>query len=150
MALISVDEVQLFIEETKLNLDHDEMLAEAAFQETLVLAKFTGCGLDTSTWVDEGTTPELVRYIIGMLVAAQKYNKAYSETDEAAGNPYANKLEERAHMLIDGICGGRIDLVEVTDDPLALGHAQPEFYPTDATGAIEEEEAVRFTIGKKF
>lgn len=150
MARVGIDEVQLFLEPSKLSITIDDDLAEADLYEATVLGKFEGCGVDTSTWLDEASTPKLVRYIIAMLIAAHKYNTAYSETDEAAGNPYANKLEERAHMLQEGICSGSIDLAEVSDDPLSQGVGQPSFYPTDTTGAADEEEAARFTIGKKF
>jgi hypothetical protein len=87
-----------------------------------------------------------------MFVAAQKYNVAYSETDEDAGNPYANKLEDRGMLLLEGICAGTIDLLDITDDPATSGFGSVLFYPDDDVGVLEadKEEAVRFTMGKVF
>jgi hypothetical protein len=150
MALIDVDDVQPFLEETKLRLNSGDDLPEEPFQSEFVRSRLASCDLDVSTWVDSSTTPTLIKWIIGMLVAAQRYNRFYSETDEDAGNPYANKLEEHAKLLLEGICAGSIDLLDVTDDPASTGFGSIVFYPTDTTGELNEEEAVRFTMGKVF
>lgn len=150
MALIDVDDVQPWLEETKLRLDSSEDLIEEPYQSEFVKSRLASCSLNVTTWVDKLTTPFLVKQIIGMLVAAQRYNRYYSETDEDAGNPYANKLEERATLLLDGICAGTINLLDVTDDPATTGSGSIDFYPTDLTGILNPEEAVRFTMGKVF
>lgn len=150
MALIDVDDVQPWLEETKLRLTTDDDLPEEPFQSEMVKSRLASCSLDVSTWVDPANTPKLVRGIIGMLVAAQRYNTAYSETDEEAGNPYANKLEGMAGKLLDGICAGSIDLLDVTDDPASSGFGSVDFYPTDKVGVLDPEEAARFTMGKVF
>lgn len=150
MALIDVDDVQPWLEESKLNLDHNDDLIEEPFQSAFVLSRLSSCSIDVSSWVDTTTVPFLVKQIIGMLVAAQRYNRYYSETDEDAGNPYANKLEERAELLLTGICSGSISIPEITDDPSSSGFGSPSFYPTDLTGLFDPEEAVRFTMGQKF
>ena len=152
MPLIDVDDVQPWLEVSKLRLDSGDELLEEPFQSELVRSRLASCGMDVTTWIDGDTTPDLVKSIIGMLVAAQRYNTYYSETDEGAGNPYANKLEERAKMLLEGICAGTIDLLDITDDPASSGFGSVLFYPDDTTGALEEnkEEAVRFTMGKIF
>lgn len=152
MALIDVDDVQPWLEETQLTLTSDDELTEEPFQSEFVKSKLATCSLDVASWVDENSTPVLVRQIIGMLVAAQRYNKTYSETDENAGNPYANKLEDRANLLLEGICAGTVDLLDVVDDPFTSGSGSISFYPDDTVGALEEnkEEAVRFTMGKVF
>lgn len=149
MSLIDVGDVQPWLEETKLSLDSDDTLIEEPFQSEFVRSRLSSCGLDVSTWVDENSTPVLIRQIIGMLVAGQRYNRFYSETDEDAGNPYANKLEERAHLLLDGICMGSITLIGVPDEVTAnLGTVS--FYPDDSVGVLDPEEAVRFTMGRVF
>ena len=151
MPLIDVDDVQPWLEESKLRLDSADDLIEEPFISELVRSRLASCSLDVSSWVDTDTTPLMVKAIIGMLVAAQRYNRYYSETDEA-GNPYANKLEERGYMLLDGICLGTIDLLDVTDDPTSTGSSSILFYPTDLTGVLPEESeaAVRFTMGQRF
>lgn len=150
MALIDVADVQPWLEETQLTLTSSDELTEEPIQSEIVKSKLAGCSLDVTAWVDESTTPVLIRQIIGMLVAAQRYNKVYSETDEDAGNPYANKLEEKGHMLLEGICNGTVDLLDVEDDPATTGSRSISFYPDDDVGAINKEEAVRFTMGKVF
>lgn len=150
MALISIDDVQPFLEESKLSLDHGDKLPEEPYQSTVVKSRLSTCDIDVSTWVDRGSTPELVRWIIGMLVAAQRFNRFYSESDEEAGNPYANKLEARAETLLEGICSGSIDLLDITDDPATTGFGSPLFYPDDTVGVLNEEEAVRFSMGQVF
>jgi hypothetical protein len=150
MPLIDVDDVQPWLEYTKLGLDHGYDLSEEPFISEFVRSRLSSCGIASTTWTTPDTTPVLVRGIVGMLVAAQIYNKHYSETDEGAGNPYANKLEERAEMLMVGICAGTLDISEIVDDPFTTGSGGPSFYPTDAVGVLEPEEAIRFTMGKVF
>lgn len=150
MPLINVDDVQPWLEESKLRLDSNDDLIEEPFQSEYVKSRLASCSMEVSTWVDTSTTPTLVKAIIAMLVAAQRYNRFYSETDEEAGNPYANKLEERANMLLEGICAGTVNLSDVTDDPATTGFGSILFYPTDDVGIIDTEEAVRFTMGRVF
>lgn len=150
MPLIDVSDVQPWLEESKLRLDHNDPLSEEPFISEKVRSRLAGCGLTVSTWVDRDSTPILIRGIIGMLVAAQRYNAVYSESEESAGNPYANKLQERGMMLIDGICAGSVDLLDVDDDPASTGSGSVDFYPTDQTGAFNKEERVRFTMGRVF
>lgn len=150
MALIDVTDVQTWVDANKLRLDHNDDLPEEPFVSQKVMSRLSACGLDVSGWVSRDTTPVLIRGIIGMLVAAQRYNKAYSESDEEAGNPYANKLEERAKMLMDGICMGSVDLLDVDDDPASTGSGSVSFYPTDQVGILDKEEGVRFTMGRVF
>lgn len=150
MSLIDVSDVQPWLEKSKLRLDHDDALEEEPFISEKLRSRLAGCGFDVAGWIDKDSTPVLVRGIIGMLVAAQRYNAVYSETDEESGNPYANKLQERADMLVEGICAGSIDLLDVDDDPASSGSGSVSFYPTDKTGVLNKEESVRFTMGRVF
>ncbi len=152
MPLIDVDDVQPWLEITKLRLDSDDKLAEEPFHSEFVRSRLASCDIDVTTWIDTATTPLFVKQIIGMFVAAQRYNTSYSETDEGAGNPYANKLEERGMLLLEGICAGTIDLLDATDDPATTGFGSVLFYPDDDVGILEanKEEAVRFTMGQVF
>lgn len=151
MALIDVDDVQPWLEPTKLNLDHNDNLPEAPFWEDVIKSRLSAVGIDTTTWVDVSTTPSLIKSIIGMLVAASRYNAFYSESEDG-GNPYADKLEARAMMLIDGIAAGTIDIIGLPDDPVTGGFGSPLFYPTDTTGLLDDEEdgEIKFTMGMRF
>lgn len=149
MALIDVTDVEPWLEVTKLRLDSGDELNEEPFISERVRSRLASCDIDVSTWADRASTPVLVRGIIGALVAAQRYNKHYSETEDA-GNPYANKIEEMANGLIDSICAGTLDLLDISDDPATTGFGAPLFYPDDSVGVLDKEEAVRFTMGKVF
>jgi hypothetical protein len=150
MALISYDEVQVWLETSKLEVAPSDLLPEEAAASPVVLSRLA-VRYDTSTWVNTATTPSLVRKIISMLVAAWRYNAYYSETSEDGGNPYANKLEERANDLIDGIVSGAISLTDVTDQGPAV-EGTIDFYPTDASTAAntEDDAGIAFTMGKVF
>lgn len=149
------DHVQPWLESTKLTLEPDDILDEEPIASELVRSKLSS-RLDVSTWVDVSTTPTLVKQMIGMLVAAWRYNKHYSESDEDAGNPYANKLERMVlgtppdfeDGLIYDILNGTIDLLDVTEDLTETGTIA--FYPDDTVGVEYPEEAARFTMGTIF
>jgi len=149
MPLIDVDDVQPWLESTKLRLDHDDALLEEPFWSDFVKSRLSGCGMDVALWVDGLTTPSLVKSVIGICVAAQKYSVAYSESEDG-GIPYATKLEELAYSLLEGICAGTLDLQDATDDPATTGFGSVLFYPTDATGALDPEQANKFAMGKTF
>lgn len=149
MPLIDVSDVQPWLEETKLRLDSGEPLVEEPFISERVKSRLASCDIDVSTWVDKSSTPVLVKGIIGALVAAQHYNRTYSETEDA-GNLYANKLEMMANGLLESICAGTLDLLDITDDPATTGFGSVLFYPDDSVGVLDKEEAVRFTMGKVF
>ena len=151
MPLIDVDDVQVWLEETKLNLDQGDELLEEPFQSEIVLARLGACEIDTSLWVDIATTPAMIRGIIGMLVAAQRYNKVYSESEDG-GNPYADKLQEMANVLLMGICMGTLDVTGIPDSPASLNQGTPVFYPMDNTGLLDEDDGagIKFTMGMRF
>ncbi len=149
---ITVADVQVWLEPSKLHLDTDDSLAEEIPASEIVLSKLAA-RFDTSLWLDETDTPMLVRQIIAMLVASFRYNSIYSETDDA-GNPYADKLESMVDNLIMGIVDGSIELI---DEPLQGPSVEGTlaFFPTDTTGANDldpfgPEEGVRFKIGRVF
>lgn len=150
MALVTVAEVQAWLESTKLRLDHDDELLEEVHLSRMVLSKLA-TRFDTSAWVDETTTPDLVRTIIAMLTAASRYNKQYSESDAQAGNPYANKLEGLAYDMLEQLLTGEMLLTDVTDDgPGVTGTVA--FYPTDASSLIDDEDDSdrKFSMGQVF
>lgn len=150
MALVTVDEVQAWLESTKLRLDHDDELVEEIHISRIVLSKLS-TRFDVDTWLDPTTTPGLVRTIISMLTAASRYNKVYSESDADAGNPYANKLEEMAYEMLEQLLTGEMILTDVTDSgPNVEGTVT--FYPTDASSLIDDEDDSdrKFSMGTVF
>lgn len=150
MAYVTVDEVQSWVEPTKLRFDHDDELPEEANASTYVLARLATV-FDTSNWTDNTDTPQLVRKVIAMLVAAWRYNRIYSESDLEAGNPYANKLEQMANDILTGLVNGSMVLTDETiSGPGVEGTLA--FYPTDASSLIDDEDDSdrKFSMGKVF
>jgi hypothetical protein len=149
-ALITVDEVQTWLESTKLRLATDDALAEESPASTIVLAKLASV-FDVSGWTTAVATPKLVRKIISMLVAAWRYNALYSETDAEHGNPYADKLEKLAWSLLDGIILGQLVITEILDEGPAI-EGIIDFYPTDASTAVDDEDnaGIAFSMGRIF
>lgn len=93
----------------------------------------------TTTWIDSATTPALVRRILAMLIAANRYNKKHAEDDDA-GNRYAYKLENRAWELVNMIVSGQALLYDAS--LLISDLIDPKFWPDDTTGALEIYDAL--------
>jgi hypothetical protein len=124
---ITVKEAQAWAEGTKLivtALDVDLL----DHMEAEVITQLSSA-FDTVTWVDEVTTPKLVRTIISKMYVSWVYNRQYSE-DVDQGNNYAALLLLNATNLITGLLAGTIEL---PDTPDVAG--SPVFYPTDASSA---------------
>jgi hypothetical protein len=141
MARVSVAEVQAWLDPEKLQLPSNDPLPEEQHSSNIVLSKLAQV-FDVSDWVDEATTPSLVRTIISGLTAARRYNKIYSETEDA-GNKYANKLEAILMDMINQVVAGSLTLtdVETGDSPAQVHANNPKFWPNDRTGALEVHDA---------
>lgn len=130
MARIIVQEAKAWCERTKLPvtaLDEDLL----AHIEEEVLRQISSA-YDTTTWVDQASTPKLVRTIISKMYISWLYDRQYSEDAEA--NVYAARLQNNADMLIKGIVDGSVVLPDATI-PTTAGFAS--FYPTDISSAQE-------------
>lgn len=150
MAYITPEDAQSWLEATKLRIDSNDELPEEPNASAYTLGKLASV-FDTSIWTDDLDTPDLVKRVIAMLVAAWRYNRLYSESDSEAGNPYANKLETMANEIIDGLVAGTIVLTdETTSGPGVEGTLS--FYPTDSSTLIDDEDdsGRKFSMGKVF
>jgi hypothetical protein len=151
MARITVAEAQAWGESSKIQVTLDAPLL--AHAETLILAKI-GRAYDPlliqSLWVNEATTPQIVRTLIALQYVSLFYDRAYSE-DEGR-NPWARRLENICNDMLEQVIRGDIDIPEVTG---VTGVArEPRFYPTDAssdeTGPTSEDPSAgppQFTVG---
>jgi hypothetical protein len=139
---VTIPEVQSWLDAGKIELPTNDTLPEEFNVSTYVLAKL-GQIYNVSTWVDTTTTPNLVRVIISAKVAASRYNKLYSEEDDA-GNKYANKLEVWAEGIITALLNGTIVLV---DYPTPVTANDPAYYPNDATGSDVILDALGNVVG---
>lgn len=144
MARVLLKELQQWFERSKLEVGDIDFELEATAVE-MVFAKLSG-KYSTTTWVDVGTTPRLVRKILSMLYAAWYYQRQYSE-ENPEEKMYGVRLEERARTLVDGVLLGALDLVDV-EGTVSKTHG-PVFWPTDATGSTQQYDAMGNAIGRE-
>jgi len=151
MAHITAEEARAWADGTKLTVaaldtDLEEQLAEEVIQR--LAGSFT-----VTTWLDEVTTPKLVRVIIAKLYMAWTYDRSYSEDIEEGSN-YAARLKANAELLIAGLIDGTIPLPDAT--PGASSTGQVAFYPTDASSAQQPTfddpslGPAQFSMGMRF
>lgn len=126
MAHITIAEAQAWLESTKLTLPSLDTEQEAQIASQVIARVVSAYPEEALTWIDDASTPRLIRSIIAMMYAGWFYDKTYSENPE--DNSYADRLRQMAEELIEGIVSGVIDIIEVEGLP-SIG--SPVFYPTD-------------------
>lgn len=95
------------------------------------------------SWNDPSTTPDIIREIAGMLIAAQVYfNKAARSSLEIEDNNFAQRLYDRAIAMLNEIINGTIDIPGVTEDSTETMSVL-DFFPVDSTDRA-------FTLGQLF
>lgn len=147
MAYLGTGDVQTWLEQTKLTVGEIEAALEQLFAGSVIGQMASR--YDTTTWLDEGTTPSLVRQVVGMLYAAAIYRRQYSE--DLQENPaWPVWLETTANMMIAQIVSGVIDLpVVVTPEPTGLN--EPIFYPNDESSNVDiGNDPPAFSMAKVF
>lgn len=77
-------------------------------------------------------TPEMIREIAAMLMAAKLYNERYSLEDNSS-NTYGSRLWRRGDELLDSLIDGSMTLVEV-EVISGTAFSQDDFWPNDTTG----------------
>jgi hypothetical protein len=103
---ITLAEAQAWLEGSRVTLGLADTELEASASE-VVFSQLRG-RFDVSPWVDETTTPKLVRTVIAMLHDAWYVQRVHADQDDLS--PYARKLESLAMTLLGGLAGGSIDL----------------------------------------
>jgi len=127
VAHITLVEAQAWAEATKLRLTTLDAALEAHLAEEVL--RQVASAFDVTTWIDDVTTPKLIRTIISKLYVAWLYDRQYSE-DIEQGDNYADRLKENANNLLAGLIAGTIELPGLPDSA-----GSPTFYPTDASSA---------------
>jgi hypothetical protein len=154
MARVTVPELQAWVEGTKftivtpLSATNTQLLLQI---EEEILSRVANA-YDTSTWVDETTTPRLIRVAIAKKFVAWAYRRQYSESLGEDDATYAALLEANSEMIIQGILDGSI---EIPDLPPSFTTGL-SFYPTDASSALSptpEDPSLgpeKFSMGMTF
>lgn len=150
---VDVTEVQQWIQDDRLQVtDVDPVLESSAFSRTVSVLALR---YDTSTWTDATNTPDLIRSVVSMLMAAYIINRSHAEVTGDVDS-YGVHLESSALELLGALADGSI-LVE--DDVVSeYSTGQAAVWPTDAATTIAEEEGwdaegaapLMFTVGKVF
>jgi hypothetical protein len=131
-AVVSLGEVQAWLETSKLNLAALPTALEESERAT-VLGRLAQV-YDVGGWITEAATPALVRKIIAMRVAGWTYNRQYSQEAATLGDSYGNLLLRSADMLLDQIVEGHIGIPE---EEVLVGRGQPRFMKTDPIFALD-------------
>ena len=142
LSIISIPEIQAWLEKTKLTIsttEPDDLTFIELYEKNIVYGRLAQ-KFDTSTWLSASTTPSLVRQIIAMRIAAIVYRRQYSEDLETT-NPWAMWLEKNSEDLIMGLINASIVLQTEAGisgtTPTQLN--RPTFYPTDISSAAANQ-----------
>lgn len=146
---ITTQEAQAWSGPDKLEVKHlDEPLLGQV--ESQIMARL-GAAFDTSTWIDETSTPPVIRSVIAMQYMSFLYHRAYSE-DEGTTNSWANRLQRWIDSYMEGLLNGTIDVPGVVVE----GAGQPVFYPNDNSSAMDatwDDSSLgdaKFSMGRVF
>jgi hypothetical protein len=149
MAYIDPVDINKHLDQTKLSTTTvGSWTAEGDSAERIIRAKLSGM-VDVATfatWVNPTATPEIIREIGGMLVAAQLYGRLYSE-DIPEASSYAQMLYDRAMAMLNGIISGDIDIVGVVV-AASSNLSAANFYPNDNLDSPKEER--KFGMARDF
>jgi hypothetical protein len=134
MAVVTLPQVQQWLEATKLTINAFDVELELSAERTVfgaLASQYVVTG-----WTSTGNTPSLVQEIIAMFTAAWTYRRQYSE-DSDADSWYATWLEGKAQELLNGLVGGTLTLLDN-----AVGQPNdssiPTYWPDDNSTAAAE------------
>lgn len=152
MANFTAAEVNAWLESTELSLSElDPALAE---QVAVQIKAQLGVLFPINEWVDENSTPDLIRSIMAMQYVANYYDRVYSDnTDETTSN-YSDGMRRMIYQNIRGLQEGTIVLEELPDSYRGVG--QPSFFPNDASSLQQPTDVTpsdgppAFTMGQVF
>lgn len=132
MAHITTADVNAFADGRKITIAALDAALEGT-QSTQVFARLSQI-YNTSTWVDENTTPTLVKSIIAMLYVGWLFQRTYSEDTNISN--YGTLLIAEATTLLDGLVA---ESIVIPNLPIGqnTGLSQPSFYPDDLSSAAE-------------
>jgi len=129
MARIVVADAQAWLDGTKLTIATLEPALLAQVESQIVSSLDNA--FDITGWVDDTTTPAIVKTIIAMNYVAWLYDRSYSE-DQEQGNDYAALLRAQAAALLAGLVDGSIVIPGQETENIGT----PEFFPTDASSVL--------------
>lgn len=140
-------EVQAWLHLTRTIVDGiDPKLEEAARARVFgrVSAEY-----DVSEWIDNASTPSMVKTVMAMFYAAWVYKATYAESMAVNSDNYGVKLEASANTLLEQIANNSVQLI---DDPNNIPDTGGTiaFYPTDVQEYDELGDEIKFHMGTVF
>ena len=130
-----MDDVQTWLEATKFRIsstDPDNLDNIEATHINVVYGNLSQRYL-VSAWINAATTPNLVRQILAMMVAATVYRRQYSE-DLQGSNSWADYLEAQAISIMRDLVFNNISLsVQSGVNTTPVTTMDISFYPRDSS-----------------
>jgi len=111
-SLIELSDINQFLPADKLRILESER--EPALEDTakeIVFSKL-GSRYSVDEWLGPQSTPNLIRSIMGMIVAGYIYDRQYGE--DADGESYGSRLIQQAYDLLRGLVEGSLSLGDET------------------------------------
>jgi|SRR5215831_875067 len=138
MAHIVVADAQTWLEGTKAHLTALDLNLETQVSAD-ILARCADTYPDqVPSWVDNNTTPELVKIVIAMTYAGWYYDRQFSEVIAGESRTWGSVLREYAETILVGIITGSVVMPETaaTGGPMIA----TTFYPNDASSTTEAQQ----------
>jgi hypothetical protein len=135
MARITVTEAQAWVEGTKFTIVEPLSTTNASLLsqiETEIIARVSSA-YDTSAWLNEASTPPLVKVAIAKLFVSWAYRRQYSEAISDEDAAYARFLAANSELIVSSLVDGSIKIPELPGESINV----PIFYPTDASSVME-------------
>ena len=135
MPVFTASEANAFLDSTKLDIGTsiDNALAD---QMSLQVLPHLATVYDTSSWIDDASTPALVRSLVAMLYVAALYDRVYSDNADDTTSNYAFLLRRTVQSNISGLINGSLILAE--DPDVAVGVDTPVFFPNDTSSQLNK------------
>ena len=142
MAHVLLSDINAWLEPTKMRVTSIDVSLEQQCSDSVLsrLAQtYDNPNWGVPVWVDQNTTPRLVKSAIAMTYAGWAYDRQYSEMVAAEGNSYGVMLRQEADILCAGIADSSILLIDLP--PQDTPAVAPVFYPTDASSTTDAQMA---------
>lgn len=134
MPFASLKDVNKHLPDDKYYAQDADIVDPGIYADRLIRSRLGGI-VDTdiiALWVSPDTTPEIIREVSGLLVAAKLYGEAAAE-DEADGSAYAQSLYDEAIRILDEIREGISVIIGVDEIPIDTTSIDGSFWPNDTT-----------------
>lgn len=135
MALAALSDVNVHLPYDKLKMEDGYLPEYNIDAQRLIVSRLSGTFTTAviDLWVDPANTPDAIRRIAGMLIAAKFYAKLVAE-DDVDGSKFAQDLYDQAIAELNAIREGTVTVVGVDGEPLdSSSLSSVSFWPNNTT-----------------